>query len=243
MMDEMMNVVLTPKFALLALAGALLVIPAVKAQSLVFNVDLNTAGLSTNTANAPFYLDVAMSYGNSSLTTSSATINNFLFTGGNPTGSSFTTGTASGDFASSVSLTASNATGGAELYQQFSPGVTDIHFQVTVNEPGPNPQGTPSEFTVSLMDSSLGSPAQIFTSAPDQLNLVTLNLNASNTTSNVNYYSGTSSADGLTPLSVSAGPESLSAVPEPSSTAAIMGGVSMLFAAGVRRFKKKPAVA
>ena len=223
------------KFALVALASALGGVSALTAQTLVFHVDINTSGLSAINADAPFYLDLAMTYGNASLAASSATLSNFTFTGGTALGSAVLSGGASGSLTGTVSLAASSTATTSELYQQFSAGVTDISFQVSIAEPGPNPQGTPSQFTAAILDSSLGSPAQIFTTAPDSASLVTLALNASNTASSVNYYAGVSSADGLTALN------SVAAVPEPATTAAILGCVGLGLVAGVRRFAKKPA--
>ncbi len=230
-----MKIINNTKFVLLALASALFSVPAIQAQTLVFNVDINTTGLSAASADAPFYLDFTMAYGNSSLASNTATLSNFSFTGGSAVGSAVTSGAASGSFASTVALTASSANPMSELYQQFDASVTDIRFQVSITEVGPNPQGTPSEFTASILDSSLGFPAQIFTNAPDTASLVTLDLSASNTGSSVNYYAGVSSADGVTGLS------SVAAVPEPSTTAAILGCAGVIVAAGVRRFARKQA--
>lgn len=223
------------KFALFALASALCSVSALRAQTLIFDVDINTSGLSTVSAAAPFYLDFAMTYGNSSLAASSATLSNFTFTGGTALGSAGLSGGASGSLTSSVSLAASSTNTSSEFYQQFSAGVTDIQFQVSITEPGPNPQGTPSQFTASILDSSLGDPAQIYTTAPDSASLVMLTLNAANTASSVNYYTSVSTADGVTSLG------EVTAVPEPATTAAILGCIGLGLVAGARRWAKKRA--
>jgi hypothetical protein len=95
---------------------------------------------------------------------------------------------------------------------------------------------TPTEFTAAIMDNSLGFPAQLYTTAPDQASLVTLNLNSSNTIANVGTYSTLLSANGTTTVTGVTG--SVSAVPEPSTTAAIMGGAVAILALGARRFRK-----
>jgi hypothetical protein len=226
-----MTTSLRSRFALLASAIALLSVPALRAQTLTFNVDINTAGLSADLANAPFDLDFQLNYGNSSVATDTATLSNFVFTGGTAVGSATTSGTAAGNLGSSVSLTASAAHPDNEFYQQFSSGVTDIAFTARITEPGPD-VGTPTEFTAAILDNSLGYLAQINTTAPDTASLVTLNLSSSNTLSDVNTYASVSSADGQTAITgVTA-----TAIPEPSTTAAILGCLGVIFAVGARRF-------
>jgi hypothetical protein len=236
-----MNTVLKNSLILLALAIALLGVPALRAQSLTFYIDLNTASLSAqDSANAPFYIDFSMLYGNSALASNTATLSAFSLTGGTALGSPVTNGSgATGSLASTVSLTASSTHTFSDLYQQFSSSVTDINFKTTVTETGPD-VGTPTEFSVSIFDSSLGlsSPAQIFTTAPDTESLVTLDLSTSNTISNVNTYTSISSADGNTPLTgVTA-----SVIPEPATTAAIFGCIGLMFAFFARRFSRLRSV-
>jgi len=225
---------------LLASAIALLSAPALRSQTLSFNVDLVTSGLAAQDgANAPFDLDFQMSYGNSSLATTTATLSNFQFTGGGAVGSAVTSGSATGNIASTVTLTASAAHPANELYQQFSSGVTNIQFTATITEPGPD-VGIPTEFTASILDNSLTFPAQLFTTAPDTASLVTLNLNSANTLANVGAYTSLSSADGNTPVTgVTA---MVSAIPEPSTTAAVLGGAAALLAFCVRRFGRLQGV-
>lgn len=222
---------------LTASAFALYALPAIHAQTLTFNVDINTAALQAQDgANGPFDLDFQLNYGNSSLAASTATLSNFVLTGGSATGSAVATGSATGSLNSgSVALTANSAHTNNELYQQFTSGVTDIQFTATVTETGPD-IGTPTSFTTAILDNSLGSPAQLYTTAPDTASLVTLSLNSANTLSNVGAYTSTFSADGNTPVTgVTA---SISAIPEPSTTAAIIGGAALLIAFYARRSGK-----
>jgi len=194
-----MNKIMKNKFALFASAIALITVPARATQTLVFDVDIDTSGLSSELADAPFDLDFQLLYGNSSLASNTATLSNFDFTGGGATGSPVLIGSATGSLSNAVTLTASSANTDSEFYQAFLPTVTDISFLATVTEKGPD-IGTPTEFTASILDNSLGFPAQIFTSAPDTESLVVLDLNSSNTIRDVHSYDGVSSADGNTPL-------------------------------------------
>jgi hypothetical protein len=223
------------RIALFASAVALSSLPAVHAQTLTFDVDITTASLSADSANAPFYLDLDMMYGNSSLASNTATLSNFTFTGGSAVGSAVTSGGASGSLAGTVTLGVSSTQTAAELFQAFSPGTTNISFVATITEKGPD-VGSPSEFTASVMDSSLGFPAQLFTTAPDTESLVTLNLNSANTIANVNTYTSISSADGNTPVT---GVTALVAVPEPSTSAAILGCAAMMIALYFRHSAKR----
>lgn len=233
-----MKTLLKNTFALFATAIALLSAPAMRAQVLTFNVDIATAGLSADSANAPFNLDFNLHYGNSALASNTVVLSNFSFTGGSALGSPVLGGSATGSLGSSVSLLANSTHAFSDFYQQFSAGTTDIKFTATVTEPGPD-VGIPTEFTAAIFDNSLGSPAQLFTTAPDTLSLVTLNLSSSNTIANVKTYSAFASADGNTALS---GVQALAAIPEPSTTAALFGGVVLMFSFCVRRFGRQQTV-
>ncbi len=233
-----MKIALPNRLMLLAAAIALTAIPTLQAQSLSFLVDLNTASLNTqDSANAPFYLDFQLNYGNSANAASTVTLSNFTLTGGSALGSPVVSGSASGSLTSTVTLSANSTHPFNELYQQFSPNVTDITFQATVLEPGPN-VGAPTGFVTGVFDSSLGagSPAQLYTTAPDAENLLTLNLNASNTVANVNTYTSLFSADGSTTVT---GVTATVAVPEPATTAALFGCAVVLTAFCVRRYGKQ----
>ncbi len=227
-----MNSAFKLRLSILGTALALLGGPALHAQTLNFNVDLNTAGLSADTF-APFDLDFQLNYGNSALLTSTAVLSNFSFTSGTALGTATTIGSASGNLAGAVTLTASSSSLNNEFFQQFSPGTTDIKFNALITELGPN-VGAPTQFTVGILDNSLGFPAQIFTTAPDTANLLTLNLADSNTLASINTFAGVSSADGSISLSNVSG---ASSVPEPATTATLVGGAGLLVAFGLRRFR------
>jgi hypothetical protein len=228
----------TQKFriALFASAAALSGLPGLQAQPLIFDVDINTASLSSDSSNAPFYLDFDMLYGNSSLASNTATLSSFSFTGGGALGTGVASGGASGSLGGTVSLTASSTQPSSEFYQEFSSGVTNINFFATITENGPD-VGTPTEFMSSILDSSLGFPAQLFTTAPDTESLLTVDLNSANTIADVDTFTSISSADGNTPvLGVAA------AVPEaPTSTAALCCA-AMLIALGGRRLSRRQMI-
>jgi hypothetical protein len=234
-----MNSAFHLRLPLLGAALALLSVPALHAQTLNFNVDLNTSGLSAESADAPFNLDFQLNFGNTALLSSSAVLSNFSFTGGTALGSPTLSGSAAGSLTSGVTLTASATSINNEFFQQFSTGTTDIKFNAVITEPGPV-VGGPTEFTVAILDNSTGSPAQIFTTAPDTLNLLTLDLADSNTLGNVDTFAGVSSADQNISLS---NVVATATVPEPSTTAALIGGAGLLAAFGVRRFRKSATLA
>jgi hypothetical protein len=229
-----MNTALKNNLTLLAFVTALLGAPRLQAQT--FDVNLNTAALSAeDSANAPFYLDFQLNYGSTPESANTVTLSNFQFTGGGALGAATTNGTASGSLASAVSLTASSASQFNELFQQFASTTTDIQFTATVSENGPNGV-TPTEFSTSILDSSLGFPAQLFTTAPDTESLVTLNLKSSDTVGSVGAFTSVSSADGNTPVTgVTA---TITAIPEPSMTAAAFGVVALALACFARRSGK-----
>jgi hypothetical protein len=82
-----------------------------------------------------------------------------------------------------------------------------------------------------ILDSSLGTPAELYTTAPDTESLVTLDLSSSNTFADVNSYSATSSADGITPVS-----GVFASVPDSASTAILLSGAVLAMALASRRF-------
>jgi hypothetical protein len=237
-----MNTALRNSLTLLTAAVALLAAPALRAQVLTFNVDISTAALAAQDgANAPFDLDFIMDYGNSSLASNTTTLSNFVLTGGTAVGSAVVaSGTASGSLGSTISLTASSAHPDSEIYQGFSSGVSNISFTASVTETGPNTGLTQSDFKAAILDNSLTFPAQLYTTAPDTASLVYLTLNASNTLSNVGAYTSTASADGNT--AVTGVTASITAIPEPSTTAAIIGCAAVMFALFARRFRLLPGV-
>jgi hypothetical protein len=225
-----MNKAMKNKFALIASAIGLITVPARATQTLFFDVNIDTAGLSSELSDAPFDLDFQLLYGNSSLAANTATLSNFEFTGGGAAGSPVLIGGATGSLSSTVTLTASSTETDSEFYQAFLPTVTDISFLATVTEKGPD-IGTPTEFTASILDNSLGFPAQLFTTAPDTESLVVLDLNSANTYRDVQSYAAVSSADGNTPLVAVA-----ATVPDRGATAVLLAGAALALACFGRWF-------
>ena len=129
-----------------------------------------------------------------------------------------------------MTLTASSTNTDSEFYQSFLPTVSDISFLATVTEKGPD-IGTPTEFTASILDNSLGFPAQIFTTAPDTESLIVLDLNSSNTIDDVHSYAGVSSADASTPLV-----GVVTSVPDRGTTAVFLAGAALALACFGRCF-------
>lgn len=227
-----MNLHINKSLLLLAGAVALLSAPALRSQTLTFDVNINTAGLSAEAADAPFYLDFQLLYGNSALASNTATLSNFVLTSGSASGSAVTSGSATGSLASSVVLTANSTHTDSELYQQFSSGTTNINFKAVVTETGPD-VGTPTEFAAAIFDSAGGSIAPLYTTASDGQSLVTLNLSSSNTLAAVQAFSATNSSDDTIALTGVAA--TISAIPEPSTTAALLGAAALVFAFCSRR--------
>jgi hypothetical protein len=208
----------------LGLGLAILCVPAVRAQTFNFNVDLNTSGLSADTANEPFSLEFDLNQGSDTLSVDTVTLSNFQFTGGAPTGSSTLSGGATGDLAvnlaGGVSLTdASNSLN--SYLQNFTPTTTDIKFSVAVSQNGAGL--TPTLFETAIDDNG----GELATTATDTTGLVELNLSTSNTLSDVGTYASTSPS----PTGISA-----TAIPEPTTTAAIYGFAAIALVGLARRF-------
>jgi hypothetical protein len=226
-----MNLILKNSLTLLAVSAALLGAPVLRAQT--FDVNINTASLAAQDgANAPFFLDFQLNYGSNPEPANTVTLSNFQFTGGSALGTATTSGLASGSLGSGVSLTANSSNQFNELFQVFSSSTTDIQFTATVSQNGPNGV-TPTEFTTAIMDNSLGFPAQLFTTAPDTASLVTLNLGTGDTLGSVKSYTSLTSADGNT--SVTGVTATITAIPEPSTTAAVFGCAALAIALLARR--------
>jgi hypothetical protein len=190
---------LKPVRTLLMVACTLLTVSTSKADILQFTV--NTAPLVGN-ANGPFSLDFQLTDGSGTLAgPNTVTLSNFVFTGGNPTGSPSLTGGATGDLSSSVVLSDS-ANFLNEFFQSFSPGTTKISFvaNLTTNI---DPGLTPDAFSMAILDNTL---LNIGTNGPGD-NLLLVNINKHTlTASDAQRFTSTSPA-GVT----------VAAVPEPSS--------------------------
>jgi hypothetical protein len=230
-----MNTALKHSLALLATAIALLNAPALPAQTLDFDVNLNTATLNAQDgANSPFYLDFQLNYGDATQPASSVTLSDFHFTGGSALGTPTVNGSATGSLSSTVTLTANSSSTLNELFQQFSASTTDITFMALVSGEGTG--GTPTEFSSAILDNSLGFPAQLFTTAPDTESLVTLDLSTGTNLSSVGTFTSVSSADSNTPVA------GVAAIPEPGVTVAVFGCAALLLACYARRSGKLPFI-
>ena len=128
---------------------------------------LNGASLS---ANGPFSLDFQFNYGGASFA-NTATINNFSFGGGSPSGAPNLLGSAAGSLSSLVTFPANGTNQFNELYQNFNPG-TAVSFDVTLSG---NPTGVvPDELAIAILDNTGG---QIVTTDPDEgLSLATFEI-------------------------------------------------------------------
>jgi len=211
--------------ALFAVAGLLLSTAA--SHAITYNVDLKTASLAGLPAEGPYYLDFQFATGSGAVGNNTISISNFNFTGGSATGSASLFGTASGSLTSGVTLKDSPTP--SELYQQFTTGTSDIGF--TVNTTLNVDAGlTPDMFSVAILDSSLGYPAQIFTTAPDTASLITETITSA-TSLNLGLYHGVGPADGSSSGSFAGVTAS---VPDSGSTLALFG-FALLGFAGFRR--------
>jgi hypothetical protein len=216
-----MNQHIYRNFTKLAFASAALLLLPLGAHAANFNfhVDLNVASL-VGAANSPFFLDFQLNQGSGSLS-NSATVTNFVYTGGNATGSAMTFGSgASGNISSTVLLNEA-ASPFNELYQGFSAGTTDIQFNVSLsqNSPGVTPDG----FIISILDSEAGNPP-IGTTDSTNSSMVTVPITSANTISDVQTFTSTSPAGATA-----------SAVPEPTSAVALLGGAGCLLGMFRRR--------
>lgn len=214
------------KIAAVGLALGFTATSALKADTFNFTVDLNVASL-IGTSGSPYYVDLQLNQGSGSLF-NSATISNIVTTGGSFTGSATTNGSgATGSFGSSISLTESSSSAFNEIFQQIGAGVTDIKFDVSVTQNSPG--ATPDGFFVSVLDNTTG---QIFTSAPDTLNLLELNINGHNTLGDVQTYTSTDPS----PLGVTA-TATLTAVPEVASAPVLAAALGLLLALRRQRMR------
>ena len=210
----------------LALGGA----SALRADPFEFHVDLDTSGL-LSADNAPFFLDFQLNEGSGTLA-NSVTLSNFSFDSGASSGSAMMFGNATGSMASSITLSADSGSPFNELFQGFSTTTTGIHFNVSISQNSPG--ATPDGFAVSVLTSEANNP-QIPTAAPDGVSLVTLDIGTANVLADVKTYGSVS------PAGVSAS-ASASAVPEPSTTAALFG-LAATTLAGVFRLRRRSPLA
>ncbi len=214
---------------LLSTALVLALAPAARATNypdLVYYVSLNVSPLSVN-PNSPFSLDLQLVQGSGNVT-NTVTLSNFVFVGGTATGTpDYTNGSETGSLNSTVVLT--NSSSDNEFAQAFSSGVTQIDFKV---DQTPNDEvvgsGTaiPDQFNVAILDNTLSN---IPTTDPSGgSTLVASSISSSETIANVATSSSTSPDAGVT--------ASVSVVPEPTTSATLLGG---LIALGIVAFRRR----
>jgi hypothetical protein len=189
--------------------------------ALIYHVDIDTTSL-VGSLNGPFSLDFQLTDGSGTLAgVNTVTLDNFMFTGGTPTGSASLFGGATGSLSSIVTLT-DNASFSNEFFQGFSAGTTKIGFDalLTTNvDPGP----TPDAFSMAILDNTLSNiPA---TGPGDSLMLVNIN-SPSLSLSAVQKFTSTSPSG----VTVAASP-----TPEPSSWLVMGSGLLALGGLALRR--------
>ncbi len=194
-----------------------------RAQNLTYHVDINVAALlPTALTQGPYYLDFQLNGdGLPAAATNSVTASNFKLTLGASAGAPTSYEKASGSINSSVVLSLDANDTLNELFQQFSATTTDIQFDVTSTE---NSSGiTPDLFSVAILNNSQG---QVSTTAPDGASLLTETINGSVPAPSVQTYQ-TTSPSGVT--------VTVSAVPEPATTSAVLVGLVGLALARSRK--------
>ena len=198
------------RFALVA--ACIMISASTSKAALIYHVDINTAPL-VGSSSAPFSLDFQLNDGSGTLAgVNTVTLVNFVFTGGNPTGSASLFGGAAGSLSSTVTLTDGTFFSN-EFFQGFSAGTTKIGFDAlltTVVDPGL----TPDAFSMAILDNNLFNIATNGTG--DSLMLVNIN-STSLSLSAVQKFTSTSG------VTVAASP-----TPEPSSWLVMGSGLLAL---------------
>jgi len=215
-----------PSFlSLLALAGTLVVTNSTRAD-LTYQVEITTTSLLGSAA-GPFSLDFQSIYGSG--LDQRVTLSNFVFTGGNPTGSPslFGSGVA-GSLASTLTFNDSAAHPFNEFYQAFSGGTTDIRFLLSLTTATAGV--TPTSFSVAILDNALGNIPTSASNLSDALLIATLD----GTRSSIATYHSVGDTLGVTATAVSA-------VPEASTGLWALGCVPLVLLQYIRRKRSTKA--
>ena len=192
--------------------------------SLTYHATINGLSALASDAGNPYSLDFTLLPGGSTTTGSNAvTLSNFTFTGGALTGStSVITGTASGDFGSSASVSLAGSPAYSDIHQSFTSSTTAIGFDVTLGDTFFSGT-TPDNFSVSLLDQNGLPLATTDANASTLLSSDILSSDPSSVYNNIALFNSTMPGG----ISVSLTAE---AVPEPSrALLALIGFSSLLF--------------
>ncbi|EDY18037.1 hypothetical protein CfE428DRAFT_4468 [Chthoniobacter flavus Ellin428] len=216
-----MNAYFSRNLTKLALAVAAVLTPAVThANNFNFHVDLNVASL-VGAPNSPFFVDFQLNEGSGTLP-NSVSLSNFVFTGGSASGSATAFGLATGDMGSTITLNDNSSNQFNEIFQGFTAGTTDIQFDVSVSQNAPGV--TPDGFLVSILNSDTNNPA-IGTTDTTNSTMLTLPISAANALGDIQTFTSTSPSGATANVT--------SPVPEPTTVAAMIGGLGCLI--GLRR--------
>jgi hypothetical protein len=190
-----------------------------------YNISLDTTSM-LSASNAPYYLYFNFTSGTgSSDGNNTATLGGFSFLGSSAglNGSVSINGFGGGDTTTSILLT--NTSTPTEWYQAINVGTTNISFNLDLTSLVN--LTIPDRFSIGVLDSSLG---QIFTTAPDTVSLITIDLDGT-ATNTVATYMGDTNAGAPAVIA------NVSAVPEPSTYLLFGIGALVLVVA----FRRRPA--
>jgi hypothetical protein len=200
---------------LLCLCGTFSVIQA----DLIYNVSMNTTPLIGHPA-GPFSLEFQLNDGNGTGdANNTATLSNFLFSGGAALGSPTLIGGVTGNLASGVTMTDSSFFN--QFIQNFNPGAT-LSFQLGLTT-NPDSGGVPDEFSFAILDRS---GFEIPTVAPANALLI-IDINSPTTISTFRTDTSQSPSAGGPPIDIAAPRVTplVSNVPEPKSLLLLATGL------------------
>lgn len=216
---------LTTVFAAALCAAAALASPALRAQA-AFDIHLDTSALIANPA-GPFYLDFQLNDGSGGGNNDNiAILSSFNFNGGGTLTGVNTFGGAAGNLSSTVTLNDSSFIN--EFFQPFTPGTSlDFHLVLSTNVDSP----TPDLFVFSILDQNTYSLPT--TAASDAFAEITID----GLTPSAIVYAGDVAGGGI---AINA--PAVTAVPELSAVALLLGAAVLGFAYSWRRFTRSSRV-
>jgi len=192
----------------MALAG-LLGFTTAYAEEFHATINIDPAYYTSGSATLPLQLDFQLNSGGAAPVSNTVTLSGFSFVTADNLAPSFGTASLSGNVSGDLSagVVSLNDAGSSynELFQSFSPDVTQINFNIDTST-NINPAAADS-FLVALLDSSAGFP-QLATTDPLGVSLIALNI-ANPLDANAYASTGTSSGAGFS--------ATIAAVPLPPS--------------------------